>query len=69
MRRAGVETNVRPAERAVSILAGGVATGFGLGLGGMTGLLLIVGGGAFAYRGVTGHCPAYAVAGVTGAGH
>lgn len=56
--------NVGPDERAASTLSGAVLAGFGLGGGSPAGLLLAVMGGALAYRGFTGHCPAYAAAGI-----
>ena len=60
--------NVGPVERTVSTLTGAVLAGFGVGNGGTVGLLLAAVGGALAYRGVTGHCPAYGAAGVSTAG-
>jgi len=56
--------NVGPNERALSALSGAILAGFGLGKGGPMGLLLLATGGALAYRGVTGHCSAYAAAGI-----
>jgi len=56
--------NVGPSERAVSAVGGGLLAGFGLGQGSAAGLLLAAVGGALAYRGVTGHCSAYAAAGI-----
>jgi uncharacterized membrane protein len=56
--------NVGPDERAASTLAGAVLAGIGLGRGGLVGLLFAAAGGALAYRGVTGHCSAYATAGI-----
>jgi len=58
------QVNVGPNERAASTLGGAVLAGFGLGNGGLVGLLFAVAGGALAYRGVTGHCSAYAAAGI-----
>ncbi|WP_020474632.1 YgaP family membrane protein [Zavarzinella formosa] len=62
------EVNVGPDERALSTVGGAVLAGFGVGIGGMAGCLLATVGGAIAYRGVTGHCSAYAAAGVSTAG-
>jgi uncharacterized membrane protein len=56
--------NVGPEERAASTVAGAVLAGIGLGRGGLVGLLFAAAGGALAYRGVTGHCSAYAAAGI-----
>jgi uncharacterized membrane protein len=57
--------NVGPTERAVSNLGGALLAGFGLGRGGVAGLALAAVGGALVYRGATGHCHAYAAAGVS----
>jgi uncharacterized membrane protein len=56
--------NVGPEERAASTVGGAVLAGIGLGRGGLVGLLFAAAGGALAYRGVTGHCSAYAAAGI-----
>jgi uncharacterized membrane protein len=56
--------NVGPSERAVSALGGAALTGFGLARGDMCGLFLAAVGGALTYRGVTGHCSAYAATGI-----
>ena len=56
--------NVGPNERAASTMGGAVLAGLGMGRGGLLGLLLAAAGGALVYRGVTGHCSAYAAAGV-----
>ena len=58
------EVNVGPGERAVSTLSGAVLTGIGLGTGGTSGLLLGITGAALVYRGLSGHCSAYAAMGV-----
>jgi uncharacterized membrane protein len=63
-RRSGTGVNVGSGERAASTLGGAMLAGMGLAQGGFSGLLLIAAGGALAYRGVTGHCPAYAAAGI-----
>ncbi len=60
----GGRVNVGPHERAASTLAGAVLTGLGTSCGSLTGLLLAAAGGALVYRGVTGHCSAYAAAGI-----
>ncbi len=62
IRRSGV--NVGPTERTASALGGAVLAGFGMWRGGVAGLLLAAAGGALFYRGVTGHCYAYAAAGI-----
>ncbi len=59
--------NVGPGERAVSALGGVFLAGFGLRRGGLVGLLLVATGGALACRGIAGHCPAYAAAGLNSA--
>lgn len=56
--------NVGPNERAASVLGGAILAGLGAGRGTLPGLLLAALGGALVYRGVTGHCSAYAAAGV-----
>jgi uncharacterized membrane protein len=56
--------NVGPNERAASTVGGAVLAGLGMGRGGLLGLLLAAAGGALVYRGMTGHCSAYAAAGV-----
>ena len=56
--------NVGPNERAASTLGGALLTGYGLGRMGLCGLALAALGGALLYRGTTGHCSAYAAAGV-----
>jgi uncharacterized membrane protein len=56
--------NVGPNERAASTLGGAILAGLGLGSGNLSGLILAALGGALVYRGLTGHCSAYAAAGV-----
>jgi len=56
--------NVGPQERTVSTLAGAVLAGWGIAQGTTMGLLLAAAGASLAYRGVTGHCSAYAAAGI-----
>lgn len=63
-RRAPTRVNVGPEERAASTILGGLLAGFGLGYSGVGGMLLAAAGGALAYRGYSGHCSAYAAAGV-----
>lgn len=57
--------NVGDVERWASVLGGGALAGYGLGRGGIGGLLLAALGGGLLYRGVTGHCPCYARLGVS----
>jgi uncharacterized membrane protein len=57
-------TNVGPNERAASTLGGALLAGYGLSRMGLCGLALAALGGALVYRGTTGHCHAYAAAGV-----
>jgi uncharacterized membrane protein len=61
-------TNVGPNERAASTLGGALLAGYGLARMGLWGLALAAVGGALVYRGATGHCHAYAAAGVNTAG-
>jgi uncharacterized membrane protein len=58
------QVNVGPNERALSTLGGAILAGLGLSEGGLCGLLIAATGAALAYRGVTGHCSAYAAAGI-----
>jgi uncharacterized membrane protein len=58
------KVNVGPDERAVSTLSGAVLTGFALGMGGLCGLLVGTVGAALVYRGLSGHCSAYAAIGI-----
>ena len=51
--------NVGTGKRAVSVAAGAIVALLGLSRGSLPGLLVAGVGGALAYRGVTGHCPAY----------
>jgi uncharacterized membrane protein len=62
--RSPSRVNVGPNERAASTLGGALLAGFGAGRGGLLGLLVAAAGGALVYRGMTGHCSAYAAAGV-----
>lgn len=56
--------NVGPNERSLSTVGGAVLAGFGLTHANGWGLLLAAVGGSLIYRGVTGHCTAYAAAGI-----
>jgi uncharacterized membrane protein len=56
--------NVGQSERAVSVAAGTILTLTGLSRRSIPGLFIAAVGGAMAYRGVTGHCPAYGAMGV-----
>jgi hypothetical protein len=64
IRRIEARVNVGPDERTASTLGGSVLAGFGLAHGGLEGLLCMISGAALVYRGVTGHCSAYAAAGI-----
>jgi len=57
-------TNVGDAERLVSASAGAILVVQGLARRDLAGLLIAGVGGALAYRGATGHCAAYAAAGI-----
>jgi uncharacterized membrane protein len=63
-RQAPIQVNVGPGERAASTVLGGLLAGFGMSRQGLGGYLLAAAGAALAYRGMTGHCSAYAAAGV-----
>lgn len=56
--------NVGPNERALSSVGGALLAGLGVGRGGLGGMALAALGGALIYRGATGHCSAYAAAGI-----
>lgn len=60
----GSSINVGPTERVVSTVAGGLIAVAGLSRGSLPGLLLAAVGGGLAYRGVSGHCPAYESLGI-----
>jgi len=52
-------TSVREgAERAAFALGGAVLAGLGLAKGGVTGMVIAAAGGAVAYCGIVGYCPA-----------
>jgi uncharacterized membrane protein len=59
---ASTQVNVGSTERTLSTIGGTALVGYGLMNGSLWGLLLAAAGGAFIYRGMTGHCPAYAAA-------
>lgn len=58
------KANVGDGERLVSVAAGSIVALLGLSRGTLPGLLVAGVGGALAYRGVTGHCPAYEALGL-----
>jgi uncharacterized membrane protein len=58
------DVNVGKVERAVSTLGGAILAGYGVGKGNLVGLVLAAVGGSLIYRGVTGHCSAYQLAGI-----
>lgn len=58
------QINVGDDERAVSLAAGSILAILGLSRMSVPGLLIAGVGGALAYRGATGHCSAYAAAGI-----
>jgi uncharacterized membrane protein len=62
-RRSGTGVNVSDLERWASLLGGGALTAYGLARRDLPGLLISLLGGAFAYRGLSGHCPAYGALG------
>jgi len=57
--------NVSDGERALSALGGSAMTLFGLTRGTLGGLAIAAVGGAFLYRGLTGHCDCYAALGIS----
>ena len=61
--------NVGETERWLSLIGGGALAVFGLTRGNLAGFGLAALGGALVYRGLTGHCPAYAAVGADTAGH
>lgn len=65
---AGSEVNVGEIERYGSIIGGAALIAAGLWRRSIPGVLLSVLGGAFIFRGVTGHCDAYSKLGVNTAG-
>jgi uncharacterized membrane protein len=63
-RRGARAINVSETERWVSLLLGGGLLALGLKQGIRDGLMLAITGGALLYRGATGQCPLYKVAGI-----
>ena len=57
--RPGLKRNVGEDERLISLVAGGVLAGAGLGTRGLLSLGLLGVGGALVYRAATGHCSLY----------
>jgi uncharacterized membrane protein len=57
--------NVGSVERWASLVGGGLLGVYGLTRGSLGGLALAALGGALAYRGWTGHCPAYSALGIS----
>lgn len=57
--------NVGSAERVASAVGGGLLALYGLTRGSLGGALLATVGGVLAYRGVSGHCPAFQALGVS----
>jgi uncharacterized membrane protein len=58
------EMNVAEIERWASALGGAALAVYGVRQRSITGAMILASGGALIYRGATGHCPAYAAAGV-----
>jgi len=50
-------TNVGAQERSLSMASGAMLSVLGLKVRGLSGLMMLAGGGAMLYRGYTGHCP------------
>lgn len=63
-RRGASAVNMGQTERWVSVALGGALLSLGLKQGIREGLMLAVTGGALVYRGATGQCPLYKVAGI-----
>ena len=62
--RRSSKVNVGRTERAACTVGGAVLAGFGLSQANMLGLILAAVGGSLVYRGISGHCAAYAAAGI-----
>lgn len=62
--RQDMERNVRPPERMLSIFAGAALGLLGASRRSLGGTLLMLVGGALAYRGATGHCQVYEALGI-----
>jgi uncharacterized membrane protein len=58
------QPNVGPGERALSMAVGGVLVGYGLGRGGVAGLLMAALSTGLICRGASGHCAVYEAAGI-----
>ena len=58
------EINIGSTERTASSVVGSLLAGIGAANCSLEGLLLMFVGGALVYRGYSGHCPAYAAAGI-----
>jgi uncharacterized membrane protein len=68
-RRADMDhRNVGPTERWASMIAGGALALYGLSRRSLGGGILASIGAGLAYRGITGHCPAYEALGIDTAG-
>lgn len=63
------EVNVGGTERWISAIAGGAIAVAGIRSRSLGGVLAAAAGGALVYRGVSGHCPAYASVGASTADH
>lgn len=61
----GNETNVANIERWLSVIAGSALAAYGLKRRSIAGLVLSAIGGAFVWRGATGHCPVYETLGIS----
>src|SRR5215213_1968902 len=59
-----LETNVGTPERVLSSIVGGALLAYGIKRGDTLGVLLSLGGGGLALRGLTGHCHAYDAVGI-----
>lgn len=64
-RTGGAPSNVGAGERAASAVGGGALVVYGLTRRSLGGALLAGLGGVLAYRGITGHCPAYGALGIS----
>jgi uncharacterized membrane protein len=63
-RRGANDVNIGETERWISVVLGGALLAVGLKQGIREGLMLAITGGALLYRGATGQCPLYKVAGI-----
>ncbi len=62
---AGFEVNVGKTERTISTVAGGVVLQYGLSKSRLATIVAAVAGGVLLYRGLTGHCRAYQLLGMS----